>query len=48
MAGLYGQLAVVDPGKDLVAVITSHLPGTVDASSVTRRLLETYILPAAR
>ncbi len=48
MAGLYGQLAVVDPGKDLVAVITSHLPGTVDANSITRRLLETYILPAAR
>jgi CubicO group peptidase (beta-lactamase class C family) len=48
MAGLYGQLAVVDPGKDLVAVITSHLPGKVDASSVTRRLLETYVLPAAR
>jgi CubicO group peptidase (beta-lactamase class C family) len=48
MAGLYGQLAVVDPGNDLVAVITSHLPATVDASSVTRWLLETYILPAAR
>jgi CubicO group peptidase (beta-lactamase class C family) len=47
MAGLYGQLAVVDPGKDLVAVITSHFPGTVDASSVTRGLLERYILPAA-
>ena len=48
MAGLYGQLAVVDPGQDLVAVITAHLPETVDASSVTRRVLETYILPAAR
>jgi CubicO group peptidase (beta-lactamase class C family) len=48
MAGLYGQLAVVDPGKDLVVVITAHLPGKVDASSVTRRLLETYILPAVR
>lgn len=48
MAGLYGQLAVVDPGKDLVAVITSHFPGTVDGNSVNRRLLETYILPAAR
>jgi CubicO group peptidase (beta-lactamase class C family) len=48
MAGLYGQLAVVDPGKDLVAVITAHLPGNVDASTVTRGLLETYILPAAR
>ena len=48
MAGLYGQLAVVDPGKDLVAVITAHFPGTVDGNSVNRRLLETYILPAAR
>jgi CubicO group peptidase (beta-lactamase class C family) len=48
MAGLYGQLAVVDPGNDLVVVITAHLPGKVDASSVTRRLLETYILPAVR
>ena len=47
MSGLYGQTVVVDPGKDLVAVITSHLPGTVDASSVTRWLLEAYVLPAA-
>jgi len=48
MAGLYGQTAVVDPGKDLVAVITAHLPAAVDSTAVTRRLLETYILPAAR
>ena len=48
MAGLYGQLAVVVPGKDLVAVITAHLPATIDASTVTRWLLESYILPAAR
>jgi CubicO group peptidase (beta-lactamase class C family) len=48
MAGLYGQTAVVAPGKDLVAVITAHFPGAVDATAVTRRLLETYILPAAR
>ena len=48
MAGLYGQLAVVVPGKDLVAVITAHLPATIDASTVTRSLLERYILPAAR
>jgi CubicO group peptidase (beta-lactamase class C family) len=48
MAGLYGQLAVVDPGKDLVVVITAHLPATVDATAVTRRLLETYVLPSAR
>ena len=48
MAGLYGQLAAVVPGKDLVAVITAHLPATVDASTVTRSLLERYILPAAR
>jgi CubicO group peptidase (beta-lactamase class C family) len=47
MAGLYGQLAAVSPGKDLVAVITAHLPATVDASVVTRWLLEKYILPAA-
>jgi len=48
MAGLYGQLAVVVPGKDLAAVITAHLPATVDATSVTRWLLESYVLPAAR
>jgi CubicO group peptidase (beta-lactamase class C family) len=47
MAGLYGQLAAVVPGKDIVAVITAHLPATVDASSVTRWLLERYIVPAA-
>ena len=47
MAGLYGQLAVVAPGEDLVAVITAHLPATVDAASVTRWLLEHYVLPAA-
>jgi CubicO group peptidase (beta-lactamase class C family) len=48
MAGLYGQLAAVIPGKDLVAVVTAHLPATVDATAVTRWLLEKYILPAAR
>ena len=48
MAGLYGQLAVVVPAKDLVVVITAHLPAAVDASTVTRWLLETYVLPAAR
>jgi CubicO group peptidase (beta-lactamase class C family) len=48
MAGLYGQLAAVVPGKDLVAVITAHLPATTDATAVTRWLLETYVLPAAR
>jgi CubicO group peptidase (beta-lactamase class C family) len=47
MAGLHGQLAVVDPGKDLVAVITAHIPASVDSSSVTRWLLEQYVLPAA-
>ena len=46
MAGLYGQLAAVIPAKDLVAVVTSHLPATVDATAVTRWLLEKY-LPAA-
>jgi len=48
MSGLYGQLAVVAPGQDLVAVVTAHLPGKVDASTVTRWLLERYVLPAAR
>ena len=47
MAGLYGQLAAVVPGTDLVVVITAHLPATVDASTVTRWLLAKYILPAA-
>ena len=46
MAGLYGQIAVVDPGKDLVAVITAHVPASIDGSSVTRWLLEHYVLPA--
>ena len=46
MAGLYGQLAAVVPGKDLVAVITAHLPAAVDATTVTRWLLEKYVLPA--
>jgi CubicO group peptidase (beta-lactamase class C family) len=48
MAGLYGQFAVVDPGKDLVTVMTAHFPAAVDASTVERWLLETYVLPAAR
>jgi CubicO group peptidase (beta-lactamase class C family) len=47
MAGLYGQLAAVIPAKDLVAVVTSPLPATVDATAVTRWLLKKYILPAA-
>jgi CubicO group peptidase (beta-lactamase class C family) len=47
MAGLYGQLAAVIPSKDLVAVVTAHLPATIDATAVTRWLLEKYILPAA-
>jgi hypothetical protein len=42
---LYGQLAAVAPDKDLVAVITAHLPAATDATAVTRWLLETYILP---
>ena len=48
MAGLYGQFAAVVPEEDLVAVVTAHIPATVDSSSVTRWLLERYILPAAR
>jgi CubicO group peptidase (beta-lactamase class C family) len=47
MAGLYGQLAAVVPAKDLVVVVTAHLPADVDASTVTRWLLERYVLPAA-
>jgi CubicO group peptidase (beta-lactamase class C family) len=47
MSGLYGQLAAVIPGKDLVAVITAHLPENLDASLVPGWLLEKYILPAA-
>jgi CubicO group peptidase (beta-lactamase class C family) len=47
MAGLYGQLAAVVPGKDLVVVITAHIPASADSGAVTRWLLERYILPAA-
>jgi len=47
MAGLYGQLAAVVPGKDIVVVITSHFPASVDSTAVTRWLLESSILPAA-
>jgi hypothetical protein len=47
MAGLYGQLAAVVPAKDLVIVVTGHFPGNVDATAVTRWLLERYVLPAA-
>jgi CubicO group peptidase (beta-lactamase class C family) len=46
MAGLYGQLAAVVPDKDMVVVISAHIPATTDASTVTRWLLEHYILPA--
>jgi CubicO group peptidase (beta-lactamase class C family) len=47
MAGLYGQLVVVAPRQDLVVVVTAHIPAAVDASSVTRWLVERYVLPAA-
>jgi len=47
MAGLYGQLAVVAPRQDVVAVVTAHIPAEIDASSVTRWLVERYVLPAA-
>jgi CubicO group peptidase (beta-lactamase class C family) len=46
MAGLYGQLAAVVPDKDLVVVITAHVPATTDTNAVTRWLLQHYILPA--
>jgi CubicO group peptidase (beta-lactamase class C family) len=47
MAGLYGQLAVVAPRLDLVAVVTARVPAEVDGTSVTRWLVERYVLPAA-
>jgi CubicO group peptidase (beta-lactamase class C family) len=47
MAGLHGQLAAVAPRQDLVVVVTAHIPAAVDASSVTRWLVERYVLPAA-
>jgi len=47
MAGLYGQLAVVDPARDLVAVVTAHVPASFDGSTLTRWLVEQYVLPAA-
>ena len=47
MAGLYGQLATVIPDKDVVVVITAHVPATTDATMVTRWLLDHYILTAA-
>ena len=46
--GLYGQLAVVNPAQDLVAVVTAHIPADVDASTVTRWLVQAYVLSAAR
>jgi CubicO group peptidase (beta-lactamase class C family) len=46
MSGLRGQLAAVVPADDLVVVITARLPADVDASVVTRWLLERYVLPA--
>jgi CubicO group peptidase (beta-lactamase class C family) len=48
MMGLYGQLAAVVPGDDLVVVMTAHFPAAVDTGAVTRWLLERYVLPAAR
>jgi CubicO group peptidase (beta-lactamase class C family) len=47
MAGLYGQLAAVIPDKDLVVVISAHVPATTDGSTVTRWLLGHYVLPSA-
>ncbi len=47
MAGLYGQLAAIDPARDLVVVINAHIPGDLDSSAMTRWLLEEYVLPAA-
>jgi CubicO group peptidase (beta-lactamase class C family) len=36
------------PRQGPVAVFTAHLPATVDAGSITRWLLESYVLPAVR
>jgi CubicO group peptidase (beta-lactamase class C family) len=47
MAGLYGQLAVVAPRHDLVAVVMARIPADVDGTAVTRWLVERYVLPAA-
>lgn len=47
MAGLYGQVAAVVPGEDLVVVITAHVPAATDTTAVSRWLLEHYILAAA-
>ena len=48
MAGLYGQLAVVDPGKDLVAVITAHSRRRSTRRASRAGCSRHYILPAAR
>ena len=47
MAGLYGQLAVVDPARDVVAVVTAHAPASEDGGALARWLVERYVLPAA-
>jgi CubicO group peptidase (beta-lactamase class C family) len=47
MAGLYGQLAAVHPGHDLVVVVNARIPGELDSSAMTRWLLEEHVLPAA-
>jgi CubicO group peptidase (beta-lactamase class C family) len=47
MGGLYGQLAAIVPGKDLVVVVTAHVPASRDGVMVGRWLLERYVLPAA-
>jgi CubicO group peptidase (beta-lactamase class C family) len=47
MAGLYGQLAAVVPDRDLVAVVTAHVPASRDGVELGRWLLERYVLPAA-
>jgi len=47
MAGLYGQLAAIHPGHELVVVVNAHIPGHLDSSAITRWLLEEHVLPAA-
>ena len=47
LSGVYGHLAAVVPSKDLFVVITAHLPAYVDASTVSRLLIEMYVLLAA-